>query len=280
MIPFNIAFGFFAILAAALFDVLSKYNEVPDWLSYGTIIVGIISSLMASILYSDYHFILYSLIGAAIGFLIGGLLYWLNQWGGADFLFLIGIGSLIGFNYHEKVSILLVTIINIFIMGAVLGALFSFYQAIKHWKKFKEEFKTHIRTPYMIKTRAMVAIFSIIMIVIALFQELFIKVLMIGFAALVFFMFYFYVFTKVVEKTALVKSLPVKELTEGDWLMENVTIGKKTIFAKKAIDKNQLTLLKKHKKKVLVRYGMPFLPSFLAGYILTIIIGNWFYLLL
>jgi len=86
---------------------------------------------------------------------------------------------------------------------------------------------------------------------------------------------------KAVEKSCMIKKIPLSKLTEGDWITGKIKLKNNKIFAseKTGISAKDIALLKKNKIKfVNVKYGMPFLPSFFVAYILTIILGNWFLL--
>jgi prepilin signal peptidase PulO-like enzyme (type II secretory pathway) len=70
------------------------------------------------------------------------------------------------------------------------------------------------------------------------------------------------------------------KLTEGDWLVKQVKIGK-TIIAppRLGLEKKQVELLQKLYKqkkidKILVRYGIPFAPAFLFSFAATLTFGN------
>ena len=82
------------------------------------------------------------------------------------------------------------------------------------------------------------------------------------------------------------KNIPLNKLTEGDWVLENIIVkGKKLCSSKIPIEKDQIANLIKfksvHKKSsVLVREGIPFLPSFFIALVLTLLLGNWLVLLL
>jgi hypothetical protein len=77
----------------------------------------------------------------------------------------------------------------------------------------------------------------------------------------------------------MIKDLPVKKLTEGDWIHKEVYIGKKLITGPKdlGISREQIEELKKYSAKgkiktVAVKEGIPFIPVFLLAYIATIIL--------
>ena len=68
-----------------------------------------------------------------------------------------------------------------------------------------------------------------------------------------------------------------KKLTEGDWVVKDIKIKGKLIYSSKSlgIEKNQIAQLIKSKiKKVLIKEGLPFVPSFLIGTLITLLFGN------
>jgi hypothetical protein len=79
------------------------------------------------------------------------------------------------------------------------------------------------------------------------------------------------------------KRITPDKLTEGDWIANNIKIDGKYISGPKdlGIEKKQINQLidlwKKGKiKKVLIKEGMPFIPSFFIAFIITLIYGNLF----
>ena len=69
----------------------------------------------------------------------------------------------------------------------------------------------------------------------------------------------------------MIKKVDTKELTEGDWLYKNIRIGRKLIEAKwSGLSKEEIDLLRKKKKNILIRQGIPFSPVFLISYIILI----------
>ena len=71
------------------------------------------------------------------------------------------------------------------------------------------------------------------------------------------------------------KYYPIPKLTEGDWIAEDVKVNGKIICSPKdlGISKEQIKKLKHHNiKKVLVKEGIPFVPSFLIAFVVTSLI--------
>src|SRR3989344_7250482 len=80
-----------ALIFATIVDI--RIKEVPDWISYSLIISGIIIRLFHSIIFNDWFYLLYGLLGLSATFLIGTILYRANQWGGGDAKLLMGLGT-------------------------------------------------------------------------------------------------------------------------------------------------------------------------------------------
>ncbi len=84
-------------------------------------------------------------------------------------------------------------------------------------------------------------------------------------------------FSFYIEKTLLIKRVPSSKLVEGDWLAAPVKIGKKLLKENKALTSGDINLLKKHKKYVYIKDGIPFVPvlcvSFLTLLLLIFLLG-------
>jgi len=98
---------------------------------------------------------------------------------------------------------------------------------------------------------------------------------------------YLWVAVKSVENSCMLKYVKPMQLTEGDWIAKDIKIGGKYITGPKdlGIEKKNIRKLvefyKKGKiKKVLIKEGIPFVPSFLAGWLMTVFFGNFIKLLI
>ena len=79
---------------------------------------------------------------------------------------------------------------------------------------------------------------------------------------------YLYIYAKAVDAVCMVREVSVNKLTEGDWLYEDVFInGKKIKATWDGLLTEDIVLLKKCKKTVLVRYGIQFAPVFLISFL-------------
>ncbi len=76
------------------------------------------------------------------------------------------------------------------------------------------------------------------------------------------------------------------ELTEGDWIAKDVKVNGKRICGPKdlGIEKKQIRKLvgfyrKGKVKRILIKVGIPFVPSFLVSFLISVLFGNmvlWF----
>lgn len=269
-----------SLIIASITDI--KTREVPDWLNYGLIIFGLGSRLIYSVALSDFSLFLYGLAGFFVFFVIANLMFYSAQWGGGDSKLLMGLGAVIGLNFNFKeMPFLVIFWINIILIGSIYGLFWSFVLAFKNKNKFLSDFRARIKKSVKIRR------FLLIICLTVLLSAFFVDILMIRFllVILVFSSLLIYcisIFVKSIEKTCLLKYVEPEKLTEGDWIAKNIIIKKKRICGPKdlGIEKKQIKQLIQLKrkgliKKVLIKEGIPFVPSFLIAFIITLWFGNW-----
>ncbi|MDP3989607.1 MAG: A24 family peptidase [archaeon] len=248
-----------------------KTREIPDWLNYGFLfavlgIRGIFSVIV------DWHIIVSGFLGFILCFLIAVLFYYSNQWGGGDSKLLMGMGAAIGINLPLSLESfnLVIFFIGLLFLGAIYGVLWMGFLAIKKRETFVKEWKEKIKQQWIVH--------SIVML-------LFVATLIFTFFyptiwPLMFFppaLFYLFLFVNAVEDSCFLQRKKISDVTEGDWLAEEVVVGKEIIVTKRTIEKRHLQKLQKfyREKKltsVLIKEGVPFVPSFLLGFIVLLIV--------
>ncbi|MBI2147684.1 prepilin peptidase [Candidatus Woesearchaeota archaeon] len=256
-------------------------REVPDWLNYSFIAAGLGIRLLYSIAVLDWRIIAEGLAGAGAAFLLALFFFYTGQWGGGDSKMLIGLGAAIGFwpsVNHDAVSFLVYT----FAFGSVYGLVWTAGLAVKHRAAFARELHTLIGTPRMIRCRRIIHLSALALIIFAIILQN--NIARLGLLAILLsgiLLFYGWIFTKVVEKACLIRRVDPSLLTVGDWVAEEIIIGKKLICSPKdlGLDQHQLdqlVALKKQNKigNVLAKYGIPFVPSFLLGLVGMVVIGS------
>ncbi|MFH1316857.1 MAG: A24 family peptidase [Candidatus Woesearchaeota archaeon] len=276
-----------ALLIASYNDIRTR--EVPDWLNFSLIGAGLGIRLIFSIVQNDFSYLLYGAIGFGAFVAIAYLMFYTGQWGGGDSKLLMGLGALIGINIPIiDIPFLLSFIINIFVIGAIYGLIFSLVMAIVNLKAFLKELRKIIVKKMVKRARWIFLSLGLALIILSLFlPDLFLKFLGIALGCLIILTFYLWVFIKAIEKSCMIKLVTPDRLTEGDWIVKDIKYKGKRITGPKdlGVEKKQIEELKnlyRQKKigKVLIKEGIPFVPSFLVAYILTLIFGNLLFLLL
>ncbi|MBW2966360.1 A24 family peptidase [Candidatus Woesearchaeota archaeon] len=282
-----LSIAFVALFIGSITDI--KTREVPDWLNFGLIFAAIGIRALYSVITFDYMFLINGIIGLIVFVIIAYIMFYTGQWGGGDSKMLMGLGAVFGLtlalNPFPKIGIFL---INVFIAGAVYGLIYSTALAIKNRKKFVKEFLKFMHNKKIIKYRRIVLILFIILTLLILFliKDLIFKWILLAFVFVIYISFYLIFFVKAVELSSMFKYIEPSELTEGDWIAKEYKVDDKKICSPKdlGISKKQIRQLIALKRKgkiktIKIKQGIPFVPSFLAALIITVIWGAWWILL-
>ena len=100
--------------------------------------------------------------------------------------------------------------------------------------------------------------------ILGFFESLF---FLLGIFLLIFVLLYNY--ARAVDESCMVKKIKAKFLREGDWLYRDLRLGRKIIKADwDGLTKEQIKLIQKKKKSVLIKQGIPFSPVFLISFLI------------
>ena len=67
----------------------------------------------------------------------------------------------------------------------------------------------------------------------------------------------------------MVKTIDSRKLREGDWLYKDVKVGSRRIRASwDGLKKEEISILRKSHKKILIREGVAFTPVFLVSFLI------------
>ena len=278
IIPFTISFA--ALVIGSITDL--KTREVPDWVNYGLVLSGLGLNLLFSIIYSNHSFIINSIIGLAIFFGIAYIMFYAGQWGGGDSKMLMGLGAMIGIDVSSFTSqFLFGFFINALFVGALYGLFWSFYLVLKSRKKFWIQFTKALSEKNTVKIKKSLLAFLVLFLALFLLTGMHFKIFILSLAFLALSTFYLWIFVKTVEKTCMHKLVEPSKLTEGDWIVNDIRVKGKYITGPKdlGISKSQIKklveLYKKRKvRKILIKEGIPFVPSFLIAFVVTLFFGN------
>ncbi len=257
-----------------------KTREVPDIVNYSLISIGIGIHLIYSIITGNWLVFLSGLSGFLVALAIAFVMFYGGQWGGGDSKMMMALGSLIGLDFKID-SFFVSLLLNIFLIGAVYGLIYGAVLAFAHRNDFLIWFKKIASRKRNVQIKKIALLASLIIFIVSFLFDRFVQSLLISLILILLFSIYLFIFTKSVEKCCMYKFVKPERLTEGDWIARNIFVGKKYICGPKdlGISKEQIASLIKLKrqgkiKDVLVKEGIPFVPSFLIAFLFTYFFGN------
>lgn len=273
---FLVIVAFVWVIFATITDL--KKREVPDWLNYSLIVIGLGSRGIYSIITKEGSYILWGLVGFAVFFVFANIMYYTRQWGGGDSKLLMGLGAMFGsfegiFGGYHRLPFLFTLLINIFLAGTLYGIIYALFLGLKNKAKVfkvikKEGFKG-------------LGIISILILVMFILSLVILEGKIAYLVALLFVFVWVGIFVlylmKIIENKVLYKMLDVSKLTEGDWLGRDVVKNKKVICKSDSVGltKEDIKKLKRNKiEKVYVKEGIPFVPGFLIGFLVSVFFGD------
>ena len=263
-----IAVALVVLLIASYTDLRTK--EVPDWLSYGFIFAALgIRSLYA--LQDGWQIIVSGLLGFAAFYLLALLFYYTHQWGGGDSKLLMGMGAALGISYpftSPSFAPLWFLLLLLF-AGAVYGMFWLGILAVKRRNCLFPELRSLLGNHQ--KVHLGIGFGSILIAGAGFFVSslLFIIVLLVT-------LYYLLLFLVAVQSCCFINEKDTKTLTEGDWLAEDVIVNDKRLLKKKTLTLHDIEKLHTHKiSSVLIKDGIPFVPSFLIAYVLLLFGKEW-----
>jgi Flp pilus assembly protein protease CpaA len=278
--------GISALVIGTVTDI--RIREVPDWLNFSLIPAGIALRLLHALIFNDWLFLAYGLLGLAVFVALGFFLYYTRQWGGGDSKLLMGVGVVFAtypeflLNYFQPIvnwPFLLIFLFNLLFIGAFYSLFWSVILAFSHWKEFSKAYKNYLNSFKLLRMLFLGIVLAVV--VFSIFAgDMQMRVVLIGLSLLSLLTIHFMLFAKAVESCCMVRTIPAGKLTEGDWVVKEVRVKGRYICGPKdyGATKEQIALLKKNKvKTIVIKEGIPFVPSFLAAMIVSLVWGNIIY---
>ncbi len=269
-VMFLILLGVVWILFAVIQDW--RTHEVANWLSLSLIVFALGFRFFYSLFLGDgFSFFYQGVIGFGIFVSLGLLFYYGKVFAGGDAKLMMALGAVIPFYNLFLLNLkLIISFVLLFLfVGAIYGLVFSLIYAIKNKRLFVKEFNRQFNK----KKRLMYFMISLGILVV-LFS--FVDIVFLSLGIIIFISPYLYLWAISVDTSCMVKNVSPNKLTEGDWLYKDIYVGNKRIEATwDGLTKEQISLLQKKKKSVLVRYGIPFTPVFLIAFLIMILIRNF-----
>ena len=280
MIDFLIILGVVWLIFAIVQDL--RKREIANWLNFSLIIFAMTNRLLYSVFSNDYGFVLTGLFGLVLFFLLANLFYYMRLFAGGDAKLMIALGALLPFteSFYTNSLIFFVFVIALLLGGVVYSLIYSLGLVFINKTNFTRSLKHQIA-----KNENYIYLglgIGLLFIILALFLG---EVSVIFLGVLIMLIPLFYIYTKAIETSCMMVYIDPKNVSVGDWVVEEIKLpGKKTIKPHwEGLSEEQVSLIKKYyKKKVLVKQGIPFSPSFFLAFLVLIYVkyfnfGNWNY---
>ena len=273
---FLIGLGLIWIIGAVLQDL--RRREVDNIWNFSLIGFALAYRLSVSVWGGNYWFILNGLIGFGIFFILGNVFYYSRLFAGGDAKLVMALGAVLPLSYNWIINLKIfgLFILLFFVGGSIYSLIWAFCLMISNWKRFSKEFGKQFKIH---KKMFFIALIFGVLWVVGSFILSQVSFILIGLIILLFPILF--MFAKSIEESCMVKKLSSDKVTQGDWLYEDIFVGGKKIKSNwEGVSKRELKLIQKWKnKKILVKYGIPFTPSFLFSFVGILWIGlrwGWF----
>ncbi len=275
------AVALLVLLAAAYIDVKTK--EIPDWLNFSLLATALGWRSIAATT-QGFSILLSGIIGLAICLLIALFFYYTNQWGGGDSKLLMAMGAVIGVSWppsKDSWALLWFLLLLLFI-GTIWGIIWMIGVAVKKKQLFELSFKHSLQNHKYL--HLILALFTGLMLILTIVFRPSVFVSLVWLLAIISLpLFYLFLFVGAVEKSCFYTRKKPPELMEGDWLAQDVVVKGRKVITKRSLSKDDLTFLRELKNKittVLIKEGIPFVPSFLFSFIIVAFFEKYIYALL
>jgi Flp pilus assembly protein protease CpaA len=269
----------FLIILAVIWIVIAviqdlRKREVANWWNFSLIAVALSYRAFLSLWKLNYLYIVYGIVGFGIFFIVANLFYYSRVFAGGDAKLLMALGAVLSFSnvFMSNIKIFIIFIFGLLFFGSFYALVYSFVIVVRRWKDFKKEFLKQLKN----NEKIMNICFIIAVALSILFLFLNLKI-MLAFPMIILIFPILFSYAKSIEEACMVKSVDVKNLVIGDWLYKEVKVkhkGKKKIIKPNwdGLSEHDIKILEESgRKKVKVKEGIPFTPSFLFAFLFLII---------
>jgi Flp pilus assembly protein protease CpaA len=233
---------FYLAIASAI-DL--KKNEVPDWLSFSLLFITW-SFVIIEAGVKGLSVLLVAALSYILFFVLANILYYTGTFGGGDYKLLIAMAPAIAYPLNF--------LLNLLLFASAYGLFFAFLIFARNAKSFK--LKEQLDASFFFFTAFCLLLFILSLAIIKL-----------PFVAALFLILpILFVVVRFSDK-ACIKEIKTKEVVPGDVIVEKIRIGGREIMPKVGgLTEEEVILIRKHKRKIKVKVGIPFVPVFFLTY--------------
>jgi len=266
-----VAENWFLIILAVVWMIVAiiqdfRKREVANWWNFSLIAIALAYRGFLSVSRLNHWYFSWGIIGLAVGFIIANIFYYARMFAGGDAKLMMGLGVILplSLSWMTNFRLLIWFLVLFLLLGGLYGGIYSIVLALIFRKEFIKEFVKKFKV-YM-KIVISILILSSIGVILGVVYDYWLGIWLGG---LIFISPLLLVYAKAIEEACMVKGINVKYLTIGDWLAKSISVGRKKIEPNwQGLDEDELKLIQlSYKKDVLIKYGIPFTPSFLLAFV-------------
>ena len=248
------------IIVASFQDL--KRREVDNWLNLFLLVSGFIFIFYKAIFNGNINIIFQAGLALVAMFMFMNMFYYGRVFAGGDAKLLVAMTVFfVGNSFGLTLINIGIFLLFLMLSGSIYGLVYSLVLYIRDFKEVnKEVSKIMIREWDGIVRWVLFGACILMLMGFAKILFFFLGV----FGVLIMFLF---ISAKALENVSMVRYVSGSNLREGDWLVNDIKVGKKTIKADwEGLSLENVELLK-NKKKVKIKGGLPFVPAFLIAFL-------------
>lgn len=252
-----------------IFAVISdlKTTEIPNWLNFSLIIFALGARFFYSLFNNfDWNFFIQGVFGFAVFFILADMFYYGRFFGGGDAKLLKALGPILplGISFISNIGLFLTFLFLFLLAGAGYGLILFGILSTNNFNKLKREFLKQNR-----KNKKTIIAFLILGIILIAAGYYFSYLFILGIFILI--SPYLVIYAQSVDESCMKKRIKTSELTEGDWLHQDIRVGKNIIKKEwDGLSKKEIAILRKKYKFVMIKKGIEFSPVFLISFLIYI----------
>ena len=254
------------IVVASMQDL--KRREVDNWLNLFLLVSSLAFVFVGAVLNGELNIIFHVASLLVVMFIAMNLFYYGRVFAGGDAKLLFAMTAFfLGLTFWESVGNIGIFLLFLMISGSIYGLVYSFVLWFKNKTAVNKEM-ARVAKGYSVKA---LEVLGVILMLGGFVDSLFFLV-----GVLVFVFPLLYIFAKGLENVSMIREISGKELREGDWLVNDVKVGKVVVKADwDGLNLEDIELLR-DEKKVLIKEGLPFVPAFLIAFLGYVFAKSWF----
>lgn len=243
-----------------------KTREIANWLTFSLIAVALAYRGFVAATSGAWNVWWWGIIGGAVFVVLAYALYYGRVFAGGDAKLLMGVGIALPYQSGSELALWGgAFLFLLFFFGALYTLVYSACLVVKNRRAFRNAFLRELGK------QRWLFVFSVVLVGILAFIGIFLfsgnwRINLIG-SILLLAIPLLYAYLQSVERACLIRLRKPEELREGDWLVRAVKVGARTISARvHGLFLDEIMLLRRSKKSVVIKEGVPFVPAFLFAY--------------